>query len=161
MTSLSRHLTLKPSQKGDLDLLGLGHLNMIYISLKLVEFEITRTRELLNIMLIEEPEAHIHNHIQKTLFENLKLDQNYTQVIMTTHSVHLSESSEISRLNILKAVDEHSIVMQPTQGLDEFGKTKLNLSSISLSKAIERYLDAKRTVLLFSKSVILVEGDGE
>lgn len=161
ISSLARYLTLKPSRRGDLESLGLGHLNMIYISLKLVEFEITRTRELLNIMLIEEPEAHIHNHIQKSLFDNLKLDQSYTQVIMTTHSVHLSESSEISRLNVLKVVDEHSIVMQPTRGLDEFGKTKLNLPNMPLSRAIERYLDAKRTVLLFSKSVILVEGDGE
>ena len=32
---------------------------------------------------------------------------------------------------------------------------------MTLSECVERYLDAKRSVLLFSKGVILVEGDGE
>lgn len=161
MTALSKYLALKPSQRGDIESLGLGHLNMIYISLKLVEFEILKTRELLNLMLIEEPEAHIHNHIQKTLFGNLKLDQIYTQVIMTTHSVHLSEASDISSVNALKTCDGYSIVMQPTTELDIYGAEKLKLPHMSLTKAIERYLDVKRSVLVFSKAVILVEGDGE
>ena len=52
----------------------LGHLNILYIAMKLVESEVNRNRELLNIMIIEkEPEAHIHTHIQKTLFNNSKL----------------------------------------------------------------------------------------
>lgn len=58
---------MKPEQNIDLDLLGLGHLNMIYLALKIVEFEACRSRELLNIMLIEEPEAHIHHHIQNSV----------------------------------------------------------------------------------------------
>lgn len=65
MGSLAKFLSMKPEQNIDLDLLGLGHLNMIYLALKIVEFEACRSRELLNIMLIEEPEAHIHHHIQK------------------------------------------------------------------------------------------------
>ena len=32
---------------------------------------------------------------------------------------------------------------------------------MSLSTCLERYLDAKRSVLLFSKGILLVEGDGE
>ncbi|WP_279727221.1 AAA family ATPase, partial [Staphylococcus aureus] len=76
MGSLAKFLSMKPEQNIDLDLLGLGHLNMIYLALKIVEFEACRSRELLNIMLIEEPEAHIHHHIQKTLFEGLNLQKN-------------------------------------------------------------------------------------
>lgn len=157
---LSRFIAMRPNNEDELDLLGLGHLNMIYLALKIVEFEICRSRELLNIMVIEEPEAHIHSHIQKTLFKNLSVAGNYTQVIMTTHSVHLAESSEISRMNILKTFDNTSIAMQPTNGLDYYGTEKLNVN-VSLTNAIERYLDAKRSVLLFSKSVVLVEGDAE
>ena len=40
-------------------------------------------------------------------------------------------------------------------------KNEFNLKDIGLTKCLERYLDAKRSVLLFSKGVILVEGDGE
>lgn len=158
---LSKHLSMSPTKSQDLDYLGLGHLNMIYIALKLVEFEYNKKRELLNIMIIEEPEAHIHTHIQKTLFENLKISQNYTQVLMTTHSTHLSEVSEISTVNILKSCGNYSKVMCPMKELDEFGKDVLKIKDIPLSKCLERYLDVKRSVLLFSKAVILVEGDGE
>lgn len=161
MNSLSKYLTMLPASQKDINQLGLGHLNIIYIALKLVEFEFNRRHELLNIMIIEEPEAHIHTHIQKTLFDNLGLSKDYTQVLMTTHSTHLSEVSEIQRVNVLKAEKNITTVMRPTNGLDEFGVDVLKLKAVSLVTSLERYLDAKRSVLLFSKGVILVEGDGE
>ncbi|MFF2093497.1 ATP-dependent endonuclease [Paenibacillus sp. NPDC058174] len=161
INALSRYLSIKPSNQNDIELLGLGHLNMIYMALKLVEYKFNRTRELINIMIIEEPEAHIHTHIQKTLFDNLKLTKDYTQVIMTTHSAHLSEVSEISKINVVKTIGNVSHVMQPILNLDQFGEDNLKLKNLKLSECIERYLDAKRSVLLFSKGVLLVEGDGE
>lgn len=161
MNSLSKYLTMLPASQEDINQLGLGHLNIIYIALKLVEFEFNRRHELLNIMIIEEPEAHIHTHIQKTLFDNLGLSKDYTQVLMTTHSTHLSEVSEIQRVNVLKAEKNITTVMRPTNGLDGFGVGVLKLKAVSLVTSLERYLDAKRSVLLFSKGVILVEGDGE
>lgn len=161
INSLSRYLFMKPSKQNDIESLGLGHLNMIYMALKIVEYEVNRTRELINIMIIEEPEAHIHTHIQRTLFDKLKVTEDYTQIITTTHSTHLAEVSEIRRINIIKSIDDKSISMQPSQGLDAFGKEKLELKNLTLSDCIERYLDSKRSVLLFSKGVILVEGDGE
>lgn len=159
--SLSRYLFMKPSKQNDIESLGLGHLNMIYMALKIVEYEMNRTRELINIMIIEEPEAHIHTHIQRTLFDKLKVTKDYTQIITTTHSTHLAEVSEIKNVNVLKAIDNKSISMQPSKGLDEFGMENLKLKNLTLSECVERYLDAKRSVLLFSKGVILVEGDGE
>lgn len=160
--TLARYLTISPSNQTDTDLLGLGHLNILYIAMKLVEFEVNRNRELLNIMIIEEPEAHIHTHIQKTLFNNLQIAHTYTQVVMSTHSTHLSEVSDIEKVNVMKKVNEEtSLVMKPTNGLDQFGTDILECKGITFSKILSRYLDAKRSVLLFSKGVILVEGDGE
>ncbi len=161
ISTLSKYLTMLPADKQDIDLLGLGHLNMLYVALKLVEFELNRNQELINIMIIEEPEAHIHTHIQKTLFNNLQVSVEYTQVLMTTHSTHLSEVADITKVNVLKGDQNISKVMQPANRLDEFGKNKLKLKDLTLTKCLERYLDAKRSVLLFSKGVILVEGDGE
>lgn len=160
--SLAKYLSVAPSGNVNIDILGLGHLNILYIALKLVEFEYNRNHEILNIMIIEEPEAHIHTHIQKTLFDSLKITNEYTQVIMTTHSTHLSEVSDIGRVNVLKSGANSSTVMNPAKNLDAFGQEKLNLhKGLSLSLCLERYLDARRSVLLFSKGVILVEGDGE
>ena len=161
INSLSRYLFMKPSKQNDIDSLGLGHLNMIYMALKIVEYELNRTRELINIMIIEEPEAHIHTHIQRTLFDKLKVTKDYTQIITTTHSTHLAEVSEVKNINILKSIDSNSISMKPSKDLDEFGEEYLQLKKLKLSDCIERYLDSKRSVLLFSKGVVLVEGDGE
>ncbi len=160
--SLAKYLSVSPAGNTNIDILGLGHLNILYIALKLVEFEYSRNHEILNIMIIEEPEAHVHTHIQKTLFDSLKISVEYTQVIMTTHSTHLSEVSDIRKVNVLQSGSQCSIVMNPSKNLDEFGKGKLKLhKGLSLSLCLERYLDARRSVLLFSKGVILVEGDGE
>ena len=160
--SLAKYLTVSPAGDIDIDRLGLGHLNILYIALKLVEFEYNRHHEILNIMVIEEPEAHIHTHIQKTLFDSLKISRDYTQVIMTTHPTHLSEVSDIRKVNILKSGTLFSTVMQPAKHLDDFGEKSLNIKKgLSLSMCLERYLDAKHSVLLFSKGVVLVEGDGE
>jgi putative ATP-dependent endonuclease of OLD family len=50
--------------------LSLGGANLIYLTLKLLEFKYQKANQsFANFLLIEEPEAHIHTHIQKTLFD--------------------------------------------------------------------------------------------
>lgn len=161
IASIGRFLSLTASSTDGIESLGLGHLNILYIAMKIVEFETNRNHEILNIMIVEEPEAHVHTHIQRALFENLNIGSDYTQVIMTTHSTHISEVSNIQNMNVLKIAEEGTKIMRPSNELDSFGKKFLNLGTLNLSSCLERYLDAKRSVLLFSKGVILVEGDAE
>ena len=134
--------------KGRIWELSLGGANLIYLSLKLLEYEKVRTDRVANFLLIEEPEAHIHTHIQKTLFDNLK--ENKTQVIISTHSTHISSVSKISTVNVLCRADKEAYVFQPANKLDS-----------NKIQRIERYLDAVRSNLLFAKGIILVEGDAE
>lgn len=129
--------------------LSLGGANLIYISLKLLEFEkVKKENKIANFILIEEPEAHIHTHIQKTLFQ--KLNKKNTQVFISTHSTHISSVSKISSMNILGRGKQKAEVFNPSTGLKDDEITRL-----------ERYLDASRSNLLFAKGVILVEGDAE
>ena len=100
--SIARFLSLNPAGERDIDSLGLGHLNILYIALKLVEFEANRHHEILNIMIVEEPEAHVHTHIQKTLFDNLQLSKNYTQVVMTTHTFEVDFANIDENKDIFK-----------------------------------------------------------
>ncbi|HBL77046.1 MAG: ATP-dependent endonuclease [Bacteroidetes bacterium GWF2_42_66] len=135
--------------EGKLGELSLGGANLIYLSLKLLEFEkVKKEDKIANFILIEEPEAHIHTHIQKTLFNKLK--ENNTQVFISTHSTHISSVSQISSMNILGRGKQFAEVFNPS----------INLDPIEIRK-IERYLDANRTNLLFAKGVLLVEGDAE
>lgn len=145
----------KHNREFDLDTIGLGSTNIIYIALKLMEYSYVKEMENMKakyfLLLFEEPEAHLHKHIQMSLFEKTGLEvAEGVQVLMTTHSDNLSAASKISRMNIISKQDNGSKVMQPYIGLEE--------EEIS---HIERYLDVKRSELLFSKSVILVEGDAE
>lgn len=134
--------------KGRLWELSLGGANLIYLSLKLLEYEKVKTDKAANFLLIEEPEAHIHTHIQKTLFDNL--NKNKTQIIVSTHSTHISSVSKIKSINILSRGDKQSQVFKPSKGLAPNEIIR-----------IERYLDAVRSNLLFAKGVMLVEGDAE
>lgn len=129
--------------------LSLGGANLIYLSLKLLEYEKVKAADkIANFLLIEEPEAHIHTHIQKTLFQ--KLHGHNTQIIITTHSTQISSVSKISTLNVLSRSKQQAVVFNPSNGLEE-----------SQITGIERYLDAVRTNLLFAKGVLMVEGDAE
>jgi putative ATP-dependent endonuclease of OLD family len=129
--------------------LSLGGANLIFLTLKLLQFKYQRDRQsFANFLLIEEPEAHIHTHIQKTLFD--RLNYPHTQVIYSTHSTQISEVSNIKNVNIMGRVGGRCQVFQPATGLTPGD-----------CDAVQRYLDAVRCSLLFSKSVILVEGDTE
>lgn len=152
-----RNLKLKSKHDKEFDLesIGLGSTNIIYIALKLMEYSYVKEMEELQakyfLLLFEEPEAHLHKHIQMSLFEKTGLEVNEgVQVLMTTHSDNISAASKISSMNIISKTLQGSKVMQPY--------IDLNKEEIV---HIERYLDVKRSELLFSKSVILVEGDAE
>jgi len=135
--------------EGAIHELSLGGANLIYLTLKLLEFKYQKAHQsIANFLLIEEPEAHIHTHIQKTLFDRIAYAD--TQIIYSTHSTHISEVSNIQSVNVLGRVGRTCEAYQPASGLtpDQIG-------------SIQRYLDAIRSNLLFAKSVVLVEGDAE
>ncbi|MDV3492441.1 ATP-dependent endonuclease [Elizabethkingia miricola] len=135
--------------EGGIHELSLGGANLIFLTLKLLEFKYRKSKDTFaNFLIIEEPEAHIHNHIQKTLFD--KLDYGDTQIIYSTHSTQISEVSNVENINILAKKLNYAEVYQPSNGL--------NPENVG---EIQRYLDAVRTNLLFAKGVILVEGDAE
>lgn len=137
------------SHEGSIHELSLGGANLIFLTLKLLEFQYQHQRQALaNFLLIEEPEAHLHTHVQKTLFDRI----GYTgaQIIYSTHSTHISEVSNVKNVNILGRTGRACEAFQPSAGLapDQVGN-------------VQRYLDAVRSNLLFAKSVLLVEGDAE
>lgn len=135
--------------RGDLSELSLGGANLIYLALKLLEYELKLSSDrVAHFLLIEEPEAHIHAHIQKTLFENQSTKR--TQIILSTHSTHISSVATIGSMNVLARKGTEAAVYQPALGLEP-----------QTIPRVERYLDAVRSTLLFAKGVILVEGDAE
>lgn len=131
---------------------SLGENNVLYFALKMLQNTYTKghTRKLFNILIIEEPESHLHKHLQQTFFTGIRKTTN-TQILLSTHSVHISESCNISSMIVIGKKDNKSCeIYNPSNGLDELEV-----------KYLERYLDSVRLPILFSKSIILVEGDAE
>jgi len=119
--------------QGDLTELSLGSINLIFLALKLLEYEYKlSTDRVAHFLLIEEPEAHIHTHIQMTLFEKYKYGR--TQVIVSTHSTHVSAASKISSVNILAKNYQHANVFHPSAGLrtEECERIDLDTSVVKL-----------------------------
>lgn len=132
--------------------LGLGQKNILYLSLFIAELENSSNKHEINILLIEEPEAHLHPQLQKILFSNLN-DLKTTQVFMTSHSTHIASDCDYKNLNIL--------FRNVNKEVKSFAPFKDGLLSPRENLLLKRYLDATRSEMFFASAIIYVEGVGE
>jgi len=135
-----------------INILGLGQKNILYLSLFLSKLINEQNQHELNVLLIEEPEAHLHPQLQKLLFTNLGELSN-TQVFMTSHSTHIASDCEFKNINVLYKNQKSFI-----KSFSPF-ENELLLKRESL--LLKRYLDATRSEMFFASAVILVEGVAE
>jgi len=140
---------------------SLGYNNLIYLATVMAELEALNVEEnLLKLLLIEEPEAHLHPQLQIRLLRYLEKEatDRQIQIIITSHSPVIAAS-----------VDLHSIcVMTPigSRGFDVADTLQYcQLSECGFSETskffLQRWLDVTKSTLLFAKGVILVEGIAE
>ena len=136
---------------------SLGYNNLLYIASILAELTLDEDdgddQPLFKLLLIEEPEAHLHPQLQIRLLNHLKSvadSKNNVQVIVTSHSTVLASSVEIDSIIHLSKAE------QPTA-------TPLCLCDLpeSSKQFINRWLDVTKSNLLFASGVILVEGIAE
>lgn len=136
---------------------GLGYNNLLYVAAILTDFY--RRRELrgshhvtLPIVAVEEPEAHLHPHLQKFLNRYFASGGD-GQVIVTTHSTHVSSSVDPCHIVVMHWGSDGEIraaSIGDIAGRDPALKGHL--------PALRRFLDATRSTLFFGRSVMLVEG---
>jgi len=134
------------------NILGLGQKNILYLSMFIAELENSSTKYEVNILLIEEPEAHLHPQLQKILFSNLN-DLKTTQIFLTSHSTHIASDCNYKNLNILYKNQEKDI--------KAFSPFKNDVLSDRENLLLKRYLDATRSELFFASAIFFVEGVGE
>lgn len=132
---------------------GLGMNNILYISI-LIEYLKKRQERAGSsgqLVLIEEPEAHLHPQLQASLLVALRSIG--VQVILTTHSTQLTSQAPLSTLVSLTRGTNASIAA---------GNLSDNATLSTEEVAdLERYLDATKSNLLFARKVMFVEGPAE
>lgn len=138
-----------------MSVLGLGQKNLLYLSLFLSKLVNQQKDNEINILLIEEPEAHLHPQLQKVLFSKLGVIQD-TQVFMSSHSTHIASDCEYKNLNVLFKNDS-DVIKSFSPFIENFSNSKEEREQLLL----KRYLDATRSELFFSSSIIFVEGVAE
>lgn len=139
----------------DLATNSLGYNNLLYIATVFAELELIKDSDVFTILLIEEPEAHLHPQLQIKFIkylESLVTTLHNAQVIVSTHSPVLASSIKIDKL--IHLVSKTDAITATTLSQKKYND--------SLSENyINRWLDVTKSTMFFSRGIILVEGIAE
>ena len=164
---------------------GLGYQNLISMVFDLMRFRDDWMREgkakraqkddnpiiePLHLVLVEEPEAHLHVQVQQVFIRKaydvltnhkfIKENDHFdTQLVISTHSSHIARETNFADLRYFKRLSEG------TEGSIATSKV-INLSEVfgkgdETDKFVTRYLQATHCDLFFADAAILVEGSAE
>lgn len=153
---------------------GLGYLNLISIifDIKIILNEFKRGKSSkpadINLLFIEEPEAHTHPQMQAIFIKNIKSLVGRTianangvtrplQTILSTHSAHIVAESDFNDIKYFKRSEDET----QSKSLRDLEALYKSIGHDGYYKFLKQYLTLNRSQLFFADKAILVEGDTE
>lgn len=151
---------------------GLGYRNLISMYFQLMHFRDSWINDNesdvvkpIHLVLIEEPEAHLHAQAQQVFIKNayatLTKDMQgkglQTQMIVSTHSGHIAHEQDFKNLRYFQRIlDSDKMPIAKVINLSgTFGPDK------KTEKFVTRYIRLTHCDMFFADGIILVEGAGE
>lgn len=152
---------------------GLGYMNLISmifeIEILVQDFKRDKDKKPadINLLIIEEPEAHTHPQMQYIFIKNIKslLSAGIKkgddiirplQYIITTHSSHIVADSDFDDIKYLKSQGRNSVVAKNLTDL----KNEYDIDTTQYD-FLKQYLTISRAEIFFADKAILIEGDTE
>lgn len=151
---------------------GLGYMNLISM---IFQIEIIRQTFLegrngkmsdINLLIIEEPEAHTHPQMQYIFIKNIKKLLNASlvtkdevrkiQSLITTHSSHIVSESEFNDIKYMRRKGNEVIAKNLKDLQIEYGNDEQKWYTF-----LKHYLTLNRSELFFADKAIFIEGDTE
>jgi putative ATP-dependent endonuclease of the OLD family len=128
---------------------GLGSNNLLFMACELLL--LAQEDEGNKLLLIEEPEAHLHTQRQLRVMRSLQeqAKEKGIQIIVTTHSPNLASAIELDNIVMIHTGRAFPLAE---------GQTELEASDY---RFLERFLDVTKANLFFAHGVVIVEGDAE
>lgn len=162
---------------------GLGYQNLISMIFRLMSFRDAWMRvgkasksmaeikiEPLHLVIVEEPEAHLHAQVQQVFIKkaysvlrahtNLGTHSRFkSQLIVSSHSSHVAHETSFSCLRYFRRLPAGMAAAVPVS-------TVVNLTDVfgegtDTERFVTRYLRAQHCDLFFADAAILVEGPAE
>ena len=134
---------------------GLGSNNLLFMACELLL--LGKEPDGFPLLLIEEPEAHLHPQRQLRLMEflslaaegNIEQNNRAVQVLLSTHSPNLASKIPLGNLVLMQGQRAYPLSK---------GHTRLDGGDY---RFLERFLDVTKSNLFFAHGVLIVEGDAE
>ena len=152
---------------------GLGYMNLICMifEIEILIQEFKREQEKkpadINLLFIEEPEAHTHPQMQYVFIKNIKRllkdgiqradgEIRSLQYIISTHSSHIVADSDFDDIKYLKKEGDNNVIAKNLKDLKkEYDKKTPQYQFLT------QYLTISRAEIFFAEKAVLIEGDTE
>lgn len=138
---------------------SLGTANLLFLTLKGLELEraVEAGDRSHSFLAIEEPEAHLHPHVQRLVYRHYLGEKGDAQenvtTILTTHSPHIASVAPLRSIILLR------------EGAEGGSTSITSAAEVDLlpdeEDDLQRYIDVTRGELFFARGIIFVEGDAE
>ncbi len=152
---------------------GLGYMNLISMifEIEILVQDFKRDKDKnpadINLLFIEEPEAHTHPQMQYVFIKNIKklLGEGINrddgihrplQYVITTHSSHIVADSDFDDIKYLKAESKNNVFAKNLKDLRKQYDADPNQYQF-----LKQYLTISRAEIFFADKAILIEGDTE